>query len=131
MAPLVDSDYCWAHDPANAEAASEARKMGGVRSKRQGTIRVAYGVGGLSSVEDIRRYAELAMDDEVSLENGHQRNRLIFYGCQVSANLLKVGELEDRVEQLEAAVKTHKDEHSHFDERDELGDRFELPGDRA
>jgi hypothetical protein len=134
MMPLVDSDYCWNHDPANTEAAAEARKMGGLRRRREATVRAAYDVEGLGSVEEIRRYAEryaeLAMNDTVSLDNGFQRNRLIFYGCQVASSLLKVGELEERVEQLEAAVRSHKDQHSAFDERDELGDRFELPGER-
>ncbi len=105
--------------------------MGGMRRKREATIRLAYDVGGLGSVDDIRRYAELAMNDTVSLDNGPQRNRLIFYGCQVAATLLKTGELEDRIESLEAAVKAHKDDHhSVYEEHDELADRFELPGDR-
>jgi hypothetical protein len=104
MSPLADSDYCWAHDPANAEAAEEARRAGGSRRKRQGTIRVAYDVAGLGSVADIRRYAELAMDDTVSMDNGFQRNRLIFYGCQVASGLLKAGEFEERLKIVEAAV---------------------------
>jgi hypothetical protein len=105
MAPLADSAFCSNYDPANAEAAAEARRMGGMRRKRQGTIRLAYDVAGLGTVADIRRYAELAMDDTVGMDNTVQRNRPIFYGCHVASGLLKTGELEDRVTVLEAAVQ--------------------------
>jgi len=42
MAPMVDSAFCWAHDPANADAATEARRVGGLRRKREGTVAGAY-----------------------------------------------------------------------------------------
>ena len=55
MPPMADSDFCWAHDPANAEAAAEARRVGGLRRRKEGTVAGAYSFGGLSNVHDIRR----------------------------------------------------------------------------
>jgi len=39
---MADSEFCWAHEPANAEAAAEARRLGGMRHKRESTVATAY-----------------------------------------------------------------------------------------
>ncbi len=79
MAPMVDSDFCWAHDPSNAEAAAEARRVGGLRRKKEGTVAGAYSFGGLSNVHDIRRLIEIAVLDTLVLENSIQRGRVLAY----------------------------------------------------
>ena len=43
MAPLHDRPYCFSHDPERAEEAAEARRIGGLRRKKEGTI--DYGNG--------------------------------------------------------------------------------------
>jgi hypothetical protein len=88
----------------------------------------AYEFEGLTSIEDVRRLLEVAAVDTLSLENSIARSRTLVSVALAATKLLEVGELEDRLEQLEAAIKAHKDEHSGFDERDELGDRFSLEG---
>jgi DNA-binding CsgD family transcriptional regulator len=42
MAPLRDRPYCFSHDPERAEEAADARRLGGLRRRREGTIAVAY-----------------------------------------------------------------------------------------
>ena len=42
MAPLRDRPYCFSHDPERAEEAAEARRLGGLRRRKEGTIAVAY-----------------------------------------------------------------------------------------
>ncbi len=42
LPPMADSEFCWAHEPANAEAAAEARRLGGMRHKRESTVATAY-----------------------------------------------------------------------------------------
>jgi hypothetical protein len=104
MAPLRDSDYCLSHDPQHAEEAQEARRLGGLRRRRERTVSAAYDFEGLATVPDIRRIVEIAVVDTFSLENSVARNRTLAALAQVSVSLLEKGEWEERVEAIEAAV---------------------------
>jgi hypothetical protein len=105
MAPLRDRPYCFSHDPERAEEAAEARKLGGLRRRKEGTIAVAYDLPGLDSVAGIRRLLDIVVTDGVGLENGIPRLRALIATAVAATNLLKVGEFEDRLATLEVAVK--------------------------
>ena len=105
MAPLHERPYCFAHDPERAEEAAEARRLGGLRRKKEGTIAVAYDLPGLDSVAGIRRLLEIVVTDGVGLENSIPRLRTLISTVAAATNLLKVGELEDRIAALEAAAR--------------------------
>src|SRR6266511_5809002 len=107
MAPLRNRPYCFSHDPERAAEAAEARRLGGLRRRKEGTIAVAYDLPGLDSVAGIRRLLEIVVTDGVGLENGVARLRVLIATAGAATNLLKVGELEDRVVHLEAAVAGH------------------------
>src|SRR5437870_858591 len=96
MAPLHDRPYCFSHDPERAEEAAEARRIGGLRRKKEGTIAVAYDLPGLDTVAGIRRLLEIVVIDGISLENGIARQRVLIATAVAAMNLLKVGEIEDR-----------------------------------
>ena len=102
--PGVDRPFCFAHDPERAADAAEARRLGGLRRRREGTIVTAYDLPGLDSVAGIRRLLEIVVTDAVGLENGIARLRVIIAAASAATGLLKVGELEDRITILEAAV---------------------------
>jgi hypothetical protein len=104
MAPLHDRPYCFSHDPERAEEAAEARRLGGLRRRKEGTITVAYDLPGLDSVAGIRRLLEIVVTDGLSLENGIARQRVLISTAVAAMNLLKVGEIEDRIATLEQAV---------------------------
>ena len=107
MAPLRDRPYCFSHDPERAAEAAEARRLGGLRRRKEGTISVAYDLPGLDTVTGIRRLLQIAATDALGLDNGVQRVRVIISAAGAATNLLKIGELEDRVAHLEAAVAGH------------------------
>ena len=109
MAPLHDRPYCFSHDPERAEDAAEARRIGGLRRKKEGTIAVAYDLPGLDTVAGIRRLLEIVKIDGVGLENGVARLRVLISTAVAAMNLLKVGELEDRIATLEQAVGVSRD----------------------
>ena len=104
MAPLHDRPYCFSHDPERAAEAAEARRLGGLRRKKEGTIAIAFDLPGLDTVAGIRRLLEIAATDAVGLDSGIPRLRVLISAATAATNLLKVGELEDRVTHLEAAV---------------------------
>jgi hypothetical protein len=104
MAPLRDRPYCFAHDPERAEEAAEARRLGGLRRRKEGTIAVAYDLPGLDTVVGIRRLLDIVVTDGVGLENGIARLRVLISTAVAAMNLLKVGEFEERLTALESVV---------------------------
>jgi len=64
------------------------------------------------TIEDLFRIVEIAVFDLVGLENSIARARALLHGALVGAKLLQVGELEERLEALEAA-------HRHSDPADD------------
>ena len=104
MAPLRDRPYCFAHDPERAEEAADARRLGGLRRRKEGTIAVAYDLPGLDTVVGIRRLLDIVVTDGVGLDNGIPRLRVLISTAVAAMSLLKVGEFEERLTALEAAV---------------------------
>jgi hypothetical protein len=102
--PMRESDYCVFHDPEHAETVQEARRAGGQRRKREATLGTAFDFEGLTSVPAIRRLIEVAAFDALSLESTIARVRALGYLAQVASTLLEKGELEERLEAIEAAL---------------------------
>ena len=102
--PMRDSDLCFWHDPDHAEEAEQARRLGGQRRRREKITEGAYDLEGLDTLEGIRRLLSVALLDAVGLENSVARCRVIISGVQAAAKLLEVGEMEDRLAAVEAAL---------------------------
>lgn len=104
MAPLSDSEFCWAHDPKHADEAAEARRAGGQVKKREGTFALIYDFNGIETVPDIRRWIEFVMFETLGLPNSVPRSRVLLSGTQVAAKLLETGDLADRLAAVEAVL---------------------------
>ena len=107
------------HDPANADAVAEARRMGGLRRKREGTLQTAYDLIGLTNVPDIRRLIEIAALDSLSLDNGVARNRTLLAAALAALKALETGELAERVDALEGIIKRQGSKPSAFDDEED------------
>jgi len=103
-APMRDGDFCVFHDPDHTEVVQEARRAGGQRRKREATLATAYDFQGLTTIADIRRLIEVAAYDALGLENSINRVRALAYIAQVSTTLLEKGEMEERLQAVEAAL---------------------------
>jgi hypothetical protein len=103
-APLRDGSYCLMHDPQRAEVVAEGRRLGGLRRRREATVAAAYDFDGLASPQQIRRLLEVAALDTLGLENNLNRSRTLAYIGQTAARLLQVGELDEQVRQIIAAL---------------------------
>ena len=104
QAPLRDSDFCFWHDPDHVEEAEKARTLGGQRRRREKITEGAYDLEGLDTVTGIRRVLEVALLDLMSMENSVARSRTLISGALAAAKLLEVGEQEERLQALEAAL---------------------------
>ena len=109
QAPLRSGDHCFWHDPDHASEAAEARRLGGMRRRREGTLAGAYELDGLGSVGDLRRVLEIAAYDALGLDNSVARVRALTAIVTVGARLLEVGEFEERLSALESAVRPRQD----------------------
>jgi hypothetical protein len=101
---MRDSDLCFWHDPDHVAEAEQARRLGGQRRRREKITEGAYDLEGLDTLEGIRRLLSVALLDAVGLENSVARCRVIISGVQAAAKLLEVGEMEDRLAAVEAAL---------------------------
>ena len=102
--PMKDSDYCFMHDPSRARERAEARRLGGLRRRREKATSKVFDWGGLENVEEIRRVLEVAIVDTLGLDNSPARSRTLGYLASLSLKALEIGELEERVAALEAVV---------------------------
>ena len=95
------------HSPEHAEEMAEARRLGGLR-RREVAVSGAYEFVGLQTVSDIRRILEIGVLDTLGLENSIARARTLAYLAMTAIKLLEVGELEQRLAALEAAIHGQK-----------------------
>jgi len=102
--PLRDGPFCFWHAPEKEEEAAEARRLGGLRRRREKTVAGAYEFSGLASIGEIRRILEITTLDALGLEGSIARVRLLISAALAAAKLLETGELETRLAALEAAV---------------------------
>jgi len=102
--PLRDSDFCLVHDPEQADAVQEARRLGGRNRRNEATVTTLFDVEGLQTIPQIRRLAEIAMGDLLRQESSVSRARAMLYLVQVALSLHLKGEVEERLEALEAAL---------------------------
>jgi hypothetical protein len=100
-APLREGTLCFLHDPDRAEDAAEARRLGGLRRRREGTVGVVYDLMPLDRVEGIRRILDIVVADGLGLDNGIGRLRVLIAAASTALKALEVGEFEARLEALE------------------------------
>jgi hypothetical protein len=98
--PMAKSRFCFWHDPDTSAEADEARRLGGLRRKRERTVASAFDVAGLATSADIRRLYEVAVLDTLSLENSPARNRLLIAAAEGATRLLDT----EREEALAASL---------------------------
>jgi hypothetical protein len=103
--PLRESDYCLMHDPEHAEEVSEARKLGGLRKRREAAVIGAYDLEGLDTLEFLQRVLAIALLDTLGQDNSLNRSRTLGYLVGIGTKLRQEGETEERLRALEAAVQ--------------------------
>ena len=92
--PLKTGSTCFWHSLDHAAEAAEARRLGGLRRRREKAISSAYEFAGLGSVDAIRRLLELTTIDALGLDNSIARTRVLIAAAQAAARLLGVEELD-------------------------------------
>ena len=95
---------CFWHAAESREAAAEARRLGGLRRRREGTIGGAYALEGFRTGADLQRVLELALADTLELENSVPRTRALARLVAVAARVKETSEWEARMRALEDGI---------------------------
>ncbi len=106
--PLRSAEFCFWHDPESEEQAREARRLGGLRRRKEATLGGVYDFEGLGSTSDIKRLLEIAVFEVLQLENSIQRVRALAYIARVAGANLKTQELEDRIQAIERILSPRR-----------------------
>jgi hypothetical protein len=101
---LRDADTCFWHSPDHAEEAQQARRLGGLRRRREAAVGGAYELDGISTPRDIQRLLEIAVTDTLELPNSLARNRTLGGLAQIALRAHLAVEQEARLTILEATV---------------------------
>jgi hypothetical protein len=86
---MRDADHCFWHNPDTADEVAEARRLGGLRRKRERTLGVAYDLAGLGDVASVRRVLEIAVLDTLGLDNSVARSRVLVGAAAAAAKLIE------------------------------------------
>ena len=95
---------CFWHAPEARDAAAEARRLGGLRRRREGTVEGAFAVEGFRTGADLQRVLELTLADTLELDNSIARSRALTHLVAVAARVKETTDLEARLQALEAGV---------------------------
>ena len=101
---LPDRVGCWAHDPGSREKADEARRRGGVN--RSNVARATRRMP--RDMKDLSRRILEAFDQVATGERAPDRAHAMARLASVYVQLHQAGEVETRLEVLEAAAETRK-----------------------
>jgi hypothetical protein len=99
---LGESTWCWAHDPAQAEAAKAARARGAAKGNRTRALR-----GGQPRMDDVQglvKFTGLVITGVLSQKIPVDVGRCVLYGVGIQKSLIEVADLEARLSALEAAA---------------------------
>ena len=98
--PLHDGAFCYMHDPRHAEDMQEARRVGGLRRRRETTVAVAYEIDGVESVPQLRRVLEIVILDALGMDNTIARGRLLVSAVTAASKLTEIGEIAEQIARL-------------------------------
>jgi hypothetical protein len=87
--PDVDEEVLRLATPEHAEEMAEARRLGGLRRRREKAVSGAYDFEGLADIGRVRRLLEIAALDSLALENSVARSRTLAYLAQVALKALE------------------------------------------
>ena len=83
---MRDQPFCFWHHPDHKTEAAEARRLGGLRRRREKTLEGAYDLHeGFRSVDGILRFVEIGAIDLLGLDTSVARSNAMFRGALAAA----------------------------------------------
>ena len=94
--------FCWVHDENASDEAAEARRLGGLRRRRERTLAVTYDLTGVSSPAELTRIVEIATLDTLAERSSLARARTLLAAARTGLQVRIETVIEPRLRALEA-----------------------------
>lgn len=99
-----ESGFCFMHDPARSEQRAAARKRGGQRRHTPHSDHAMPSTD-IRTLDDVRALLAYTLAEALVGDNSIQRGRLLVAIAGAFIEAIKVGEIEQRLAAIEAAMK--------------------------
>ena len=101
--PAGADGYCFAHSPNRGAERAEARRRGG-RNRHTPHSSAAQPPAAVRTVGDVLQVLDYALGEALAHDNSIARGRLLVAIAAAYVEVFKVGEIEQRLAALEAAL---------------------------
>lgn len=108
MQALKGQRYCFTHDPASGQQRAKARRLGGERTRTPHTGDPETIPREIKALADLQKVFDYTLQEIIPMENSIPRGRLLLALIDTGVKLFQVGELENRLAAIEAALKVRK-----------------------
>lgn len=105
-----ETGFCFAHDATKGKERALARRKGGLQRITPHVADVSIVPKETRSIEGVMTILDYALQESLGLSNSIQRGRLLVSIAHGYIEALKVGEMEQRLEAVEMALKLRKKE---------------------
>ncbi len=105
-----ENAFCFMHDATKGKQRAIARRNGGLATKKPHFADISLLPSTIRNIESVLIVLDYALKESVGLDNSIQRGRLLVSIAHGFIEALKVGEMEQRLEAVEAALKLRKNQ---------------------
>jgi hypothetical protein len=105
-----ESGFCFMHDEARGKERALARRAGGLATKKPHYADVSLLPHSIRKIDDVFAVLNYTLQETIGLDNSIQRGRLLVSIAHGFIEAFKVGEIENRLEAVEAVLKIRKRE---------------------
>jgi len=103
-----DNGVCFMHDATKGKERAIARRNGGLATKQPHYADASLLPSSIRNIASVLLVLDYVLHESVGLDNSIQRGRLLVSIAHGYIEALKVGELEQRLEAVEVALKSRK-----------------------
>ncbi len=104
-----DTGFCFMHDETKGKERAVARRKGGMQRITPHVADASIVPKETRSIEGVMIILDYALQESLALQNSIQRGRLLVSIAHGYIEAFKVGEMEQRLEAIEMALKLKKD----------------------
>jgi len=108
-AAASDTGFCFTHDAARGKQRAVARRNGGLKRITPHVADASLVTKETRTIKDVMTILDYALQESLVLSNSIQRGRLLVSIAHGYIEAMKVGEMEQRLEAVEMALKMRRE----------------------